>query len=207
MSLVASKSSPIELLSVDTLIHTISQIEMICPGWWYTVSQQDDEIWVNVGPGRQCPREEDNKYALTKHGDQGSLLIFDKTGGIDDDDFRQTLNTFLLSFNSNRGLEPGVIHLVPRENVPFRFQSVDDLKALQANYEGLLRGITLLHQRGHHVGEVYLGSCDLSADCSLRGKRVDDSEFDVSFDLKDGTIAEALSWSFNELKNDALTPR
>jgi hypothetical protein len=200
------------LLSPQALIDCVTMIEKGYPGWWWSLSQRRDLIFVNMGPGRNCPLKADVAWAMTREGDTGSSYSHDvKPGVVDEADLIENIDTFTISFNSVDRLEEiranggRIIETLP---LAYRKQSEADLTILKRIYENFLADVKSVEARGHQIEEIYIGSCDSSADCSIRGKRVDDSEFDISFDLTgEGTIAEALSWAAGELKNDVLTPR
>lgn len=204
MEKVISKES-IYFLSPEMIGTLIFQLETQLPGWWWSISQEKSSITVTRGPGKNSPYRADRELLDTEEGDRG---------------FRDVLLPF------NHDLEnqiPSWINLVgaplifDRRKYPedkfdtsyvFRHQNDGDLGSLRDSYLSFLNEVHLIEGEGYLLEELYLGSCDLSVDCSIRGKRPNGQKFDVSVDFKgDACLADSLSASVSELKADILTTK
>lgn len=69
---------------------------------------------------------------------------------------------------------------------------------VRKKYAQLIRELPILQENWIYVEEVYIGSCNVSADCSIRGKFKNKS-FDESFDISgpNATMADAIKESLN----------
>jgi hypothetical protein len=175
-----------------------------------------------MGPGRKGPHAKDLEYALTTEGDLGSsvTIIRDaeklasdraRDGSLDIEvDVRSKIISHIKSFNEVRGFPHDHYPTIkqPEEKL-YRRQSLRQLEDLSDTYKKLIEvELPIFEKHGYNVEEIYIGSCDLSADCSLRGHTTNGKEFDIAVDLQeDGTISEAMGYCISELANAILTDR
>ena len=200
----------IHLLTSSTLVEMIKRIENYCPGWWWSVSQSPGNITLSLGPSRNSPTAVDVAFSRTRDGDAGLINSFCFETGDSESEFLVGIIQVFRQIDyyrrliSEKGLDPSLV----QENSYYRKQSVEDLISLKNIYDVFLKEVPLLESRQHCLKEVYLGSCDLSVDCSLRGMKLDKTPFDISIDLKgiDSILANSLEISLVELKNEILTP-
>jgi hypothetical protein len=200
----------ITLLSAPTLVKAIKNLEHCVPGWWWSISQMRKRIRVTVAPQRSAPDAKHVALAKTKLGDEGFHYSDHFAAPEQEESFLEFIAMICRMSKEHSD------HLVPSEDdiaqvdlkVSFRRQSEDDLKRLEDSYTKFLKEVATIEEGGNELREVYLGSCDLSIDCSLRGLRDDVSEFDISVDLIDDAIlAESLDEAVIEIKQDIVTHR
>lgn len=209
MTFTVLTSAGIQLLTPDTLINAVKTIENKLPGWWWSISQKRRRIYVSFGPGQNCPNPLDVAWSKTRLGDAGIVSSFYLAETQDEKEFLDWLNDRIAEVEPHRAHmrrdNPDLPDLNPQ--AVYRSQNARALIELRDWYQSLMKEIPFIEKEKHIFDNVYVGSCDLSADCSLRGRRDDGSEFDISVDLigKEDTIAQSIEWSINELKNDIIT--
>lgn len=201
-------STRIRFLSPIALIQVISKIETSLPGWWWSISQQKDNwIGFNCGPGQNCPNSFDTEYSKTKAGDQGFVLGMFLMQEESDTKFTDWLDRKIQEINiKTQAFIKSQDHIsLSQPSVIYRKQNLNDLEQLKSGYTNFLKEVNLFEDNSHILKELYLGSCDLSVDCSIRGKITDGDEFDISIDYLTGSIADSLQDATSELKNNILT--
>lgn len=202
-------SDGIHMLDPLDLVEIVKNVEEKFTGWWWSISQKKIYISLTLGPGRNCPEAKDIVFAKTRRGDTGLSYLFHYENGKDTTDLLKEL--------------PGVFDLIieTRDSTPpedlddasapvtstaphLRRQSEKALTALKEQYTSFLESIPEFEKNGRIFGEVYLGSCDFSVDCSLRGTRSDGKLFDISVDFtgEDPVIADSLQTAMDELNED-----
>jgi hypothetical protein len=199
------------LLNPATLTAAVKKIEEDHPGWWWSLSQRPGKISLSLGPGRNGPSLNDLKLAFTHQGDSGFHYDVHVNPHQQEEELLIWLSTVSLSIKQSRNnavFQTGdpFDHLVVSGEW-YRKQSDWDLDFLNQQYSLFLSDLPMIEDKGHLLSEIYLGACDTTADCSLRGTRADHSSFDVSVDIadRDKGIGDSLHWSLIELKDDILT--
>lgn len=199
------------LLNPSVLVKAVEMIEKDHPGWWWSLSQKKNRISLSMGPGRNGPREKDLKLALTKEGDTGFHYGIYFCSHQMEEDFLIWLNTVFLSIAPLRTKAsfacPHPTQELAARQPWYRHQDSNKLKYLSDQYENLLSDVAFIESKDYRFTEVYIGACDTSSDCSLRGTRHDGSDFDITVDVsdKDTGIDHSVYWSLIELKDDILT--
>lgn len=206
-----TSSIGIRFLSPAVLTEAIVKIETSLPGWWWSLSQQHKTITFSAGPGQNCPDPREVLFSRTRAGDRGFVNNLNYLKYIPGADFLVWIDDMLLFIKSNvleyTNTLDKLFDNVQSDKVWYRNQPKDALFDLKNAYATFLEKLDIFEKKGHILKEVYLGSCDLSTDCSLRGTREDGTEFDISIDLRGGdvTIADSLKDCVTELINDILT--
>lgn len=197
------------LLNEKDLVAFCKSVEKLIAGWWWSLSQTVNGISFSAGPGNSCPNLIDNGLLLTEQGDSGLHLYTTYNGSLE----RDQLSTFFNYIKDNvENLRAEYVKAGGKEHPPvnnhFRQQSDSQWRELEIFYQHFISLVPRIEML-YTIRDIYLGSCDLSVDCSIRGLRDDGSEFDVSVDLMDAdaSIGESLEWSVKELLNDTNTPR
>lgn len=201
-------SAGIRFLNPTVLTQAINKIETSLPGWWWSLSQQKDNwIGFSCGPGQNCPNPFDVEYSKTKAGDQGFVLGMFLTSEENDVNFANWLDRKIQEINiKTQAFIKSQDHIsIPISCLIYRKQDTADLEQLKSIYTNFLKEVNLFEDHGHILKELYLGSCDLSVDCSIRGNVVGKDKFDISIDYLEGSIADSLQASISELKNNILT--
>lgn len=192
----------IHFLSASNFKYLVMTIEKTLPGYWYSVSQKKDNIRISLGASQYCLLDTDRLWSLSSDGDGGRIIDINTTNMLGDFDAVPYLEP---TFTKIRGIRETLtqthIGTIPPFLEPHRFQSKDDLHQLKKSYGEFLRNLDQFTQRGILIEELYLGSCQLSVDCSIRGRFTDGTPFDESNDYLDGNIAEAL----RDTVSDTLT--
>lgn len=206
MTIPYISKSNIIFLPANELIFLISSIEDQFPGWWWSISQSENLIRFSMGPARECPYLIDREFVKTPKGDNGFIFnyYFHHLNNLPDliDYFQYNLNlaneyrTSLRKFFPNLDIE--------KQSSPYRFQSQIDLNILKFSYKNTLENFKAVELQGYEIKELYLGSCQLSVDCSIRG--VDDhlQNFDISCDLTTGSLYDSLDLSTKDLTKQAV---
>lgn len=215
MSDAVVSQTGLRFLSPSLLIFCIEHIENRFPGWWWSISQQVGKVTISIAPTRACPTIEDVAISKTKKGDSGCIRVFsygDKT----DNNVVVFGNWFSGALAWVDAYRNQLLHEVREEHPEFlnditlaatrRKQVPMDLKILQSEYERFLSNVSGIEQYGgHRIENIYLGSCELSVDCSLRGKRKDGSEFDISMDFQGSCrLYDSLDYCHRELTSEVL---
>lgn len=209
MTFAVLTSAGIQLITPDTLIKAVKVIEDKLPGWWWSISQKRRRIYVSFGPGKNCPNPLDVAWSKTKLGDGGIISSFYIAETQDESLFLTWLNERIAEVEPHRAHmrrdNPDLPDLNPQ--AVYRHQDNKALVELKDWYQAFIKEVPFIEREKHIFHEVYLGSCDFSTDCSLRGHRDDGSEFDITVDLTGvhDTIAQSIEWSLSELKNDIIT--
>jgi hypothetical protein len=201
-------------LNPDTLILTIQRLEQNLPGWWWSISQRPTSLTISVGPTKHSPLVTDVALANTKFGDAGFINEYYHKNECSERFFLSWLSKLFDIFELHRSVMTICEDLTVLSGGPQRrFQSHDDLTDLKARYAEFLVEVSAIEQKGWVLSEVYLGSCELSVDCSLRGHKdhvAEDAEnylFDHTCDIqeKDCNISQSLSEALEYLKEDIET--
>lgn len=184
----------IRFLSASNFKYLVMTIEKTLPGYWYSVSQKKDNIHVSLGASQYCLLDADRLWSLSSDGDGGRIINIDTTNMLDDFDAVPYLEPVFVEIRRIREtLTQTHIKPMPPFLEPHRCQSKDDLHKLKKSYGEFLRNLGQFTQRGILIEELYLGSCQLSVDCSIRGRLAAGTAFDECNDYLDGNIAEALT--------------
>ncbi len=205
-------STGIRFLSPTIFTQAISKIETSLPGWWWSLSQTHRSVTFSTGPGQNCPDPREVLFANTSKGDRGFItpLYHLKDMSSEDkflvwiDDIIRYIKDSVLEYTNTLDKSVQSIQL---NKTWYRSQSTESLSHLKEAYSAFLQKLEVFEKKGHILEQLYLGSCDLSVDCSLRGKRDDNTEFDISIDLHGGDveIVDSLKDCVTELINDILT--
>lgn len=208
-----TSSIGIRFLSPTVLTEAIVKIETSLPGWWWSLSQQHKKITFSAGPGQNCPDPREVLFSKTREGDRGFINNLNYLKYIPDAEFLVWIDDMILFIKGNvleyTNTLDKPFNNIQSDKVWYRNQPKDALLNLESVYSTFLKtlNVAVAMNTGYVLQEMYVGSCDLSADCSLRGLRKDESEFDVSIDLfdRDASIADSLRNCEVELVNDILT--
>lgn len=210
MTLKVTSVTGIHFLTPPTFISAVRKIEEYLPGWWWSLSQMTGKITLTTGPSQNSPDLRDLAFSKTRKGDEGLINLTCHSSHDSETSFLSWLDQTLAICTEHR-------HTVEFESLSkdvstqsslYRKQSTEDLDTLLTSYSAFLAKVELFENNKRLLDEIYLGSCDLSVDCSLRGKRANGQKFDVSVDLTgaDANLSESLDWSVVELYSDILTP-
>lgn len=202
-------STGIRFLRPTILIDSIIKIEVNLPGWWWSLSQKKDKVTISMAPAENCPNQQDVIFSKTKEGDAGFINTFNLSDhSYSEDKFLLWLDGIVKAIRSFEFLKiDSALKSIDSNKTWYRTQSAQNLLNLKEAYSAFLQKLEVFEKKDHILKEIYLGSCDLSADCSLRGNRSDGTEFDISIDLHghDESISDSLKDCVTELINDILT--
>ena len=196
-------------LTPFTLFNIIKKIEAYCPGWWWSLSQKLNCVTISLGPSKHCPHVYDVAFSDTRLGDRGLVNSFHFQALHQEPEVLRWVDHLFTTIDHHRnGIKESVNDFSNIEmKSHYRKQSHSALNDLSTQYINFQKMLSLLKVRNYTLHELYLGSCELSVDCSLRGLSPNGSEFDISMDLHgyENTIADSLRWSIIELTNEILT--
>lgn len=184
----------ITFLTPKHLRGAISWIEKVFPGYWYSVSQTPNNIRVSLGPSQYCLLDTDRLWAETRDGDNGRIIDITPQGDMEFFSLIPYLEPVLIEISNIRvSLIEKLTEKRPVFAGPHRKQSRDDLEKFKKRYARFLREFEDFKKLGLNVQELYVGSCQLSVDCSIRGIDRHGKGFDFSADLiEDAILMEAL---------------
>lgn len=197
--------NPINLLPANEVSDLITLIESLLTGYWYSISQTKTEVTLNVGPSLYCLLDTDRAWAMTSEGDSGIIIRVPR-------DKYFNYDAIVSKFTSDvigRVVKARQLMLEADTPLPAyvgrpRQHSSDDRKKFRKRYAQLVRNMEQYAVEDIDIGEVYMGSCYLSADMSLRGVYCN-KPFDFSCDVKDdGTLAVAFYSVLTELDTTLL---
>ena len=207
--LVVSKKA-IHLMDPNILGILVKTIESYAKGWWWSISQTPGSIRISLGPSSSAQDPRDVFFATTKEGDVGIIedLVFD--GSHNDLEILGWVGRIVGQIAVIRdciGKTNNLDDITVVEK--YRYQTSRQISILELAYKAFLNNVNLYESYDHLFQEIYIGSCEVSVDCSLRGTRENGSEFDISLDLfdKDDGLHEAFNYAVLELQSDILTPR
>lgn len=180
-----------KLVSADTIVSIVETIEQKIPGWWYSVYQKfDGLIEIRGGPSLESPDGLSRRYAMTKDGDSGFTFDID----IDNPEIVTEVCVKLTEVKKHSlDLMSTIVSDVPPQTGLPRIHSIEDLEDLKINYTKSLATLHKTKDMGFDLYELHIGSCTISADCSIRGTLCGE---DVSFecDVLDDGLGYSL-WS------------
>jgi hypothetical protein len=197
MSTVTVTANSIALLSADTLIRAVSLIETKLAGWWWSLSQESGRITLSAGAGRNCPNPVDVALSRTREGDAGVIESICFTQGDREELVIEFIEAYIMKMDAHReSIKSNSPELIPEPNENwYRKQYSSELIDLRNRYYIFLTSIPVIESLSiHRLNEFYIGSCDLSADCSIRGTIGENEKFDFSVDLagQDISIADSV---------------
>jgi hypothetical protein len=227
MEIPVTTKKGIALLSSNTLNALITTIEKGLPGFWWSISQKPGTVTISGAPTPECPSAADVLYAFSDAG--GSTTIVTPIIHFSNDQeatvlqwadhfvtyFKPQRDAFAVVFDQKTQERNAAVAKAAEENTPteippvvvlqpsYRSQSEADMTALMSAYSDFLSHIGTYEEAGYALGELYLGSCTLSTDCSIRGLRSDGTEFDFSVDLQgNGPLADSVHEAESDLSSD-----
>lgn len=186
----------LKLLSANVLASCIQKIESQCPGWVWSISQYPGEIIFHLSPGRKGTWRPDYTLALTDEGDNGWDITFCYSNEeaklcfamVHELNAVEALSSLISGLDKLRNLTPVIRESFPKNitnPMPYRHQTPEMIDTLLRQYNALTVVVDESHPQRCTVNNIYLGSCDLTIDCSIRGTWPDGSEFDFSHDEPD----------------------
>lgn len=192
----------IELLNSKQLVSAITNIEKLLPGYWWSISQKKDNIRISAGPSSHCLLDVYRAFSKTKEGDTGFHHDIDTTSGTKNISMSTNINMFVETIGAARDSLISTDSTMPPYLGPCRKQSKEELNIFKKVYTKFLLEIENIESNGFSLEEVYIGSCQLSVDTSLRGKKEKDLPVDISHDLlHQAILADSFSDAFEELKH------
>jgi hypothetical protein len=198
--------NPLVLISVETLGVLISTLEKELPGYWYSISQKKDNLTLSLGPSHYCLLDADRAWALTKEGDSG--IIHSLSRSIPEDEILNRFKEDILSkiFTKREELLITKAPPFPPYQPGRRVHDKEARAKVRKRYAQLIRELPTLQENGVDIEEIYIGSCNISVDCSIRGKFAN-KPFDESFDIKDhdATMADAVQQALLTVKQAFLS--
>ena len=177
----------LKLIDAKSMTYLVREIEDQFPGYWYSISQKETAIRISLGPSMNCILDLDRAWATLPTGDKGLHTYFDPREEFDAEKaFSQMLSIITQAREDVLNAKVPVPAYVSKP----RKHSQDDLKRFRKRYNNLVvEGIPKIVSNGLIVHEVYIGSCTLSVDVSIRGnKQSDNKPFDTSVDLIEDSI-------------------
>ncbi len=197
----------INFLPANVLIFLIKLIEDRLPGWWWSISQSESLIRFSMGPAKDCPYLIDREFVKTPKGDHGFIFTyaFYSLNNIPDliDYFQYNINLVLEYRTALRKFFPDLD--IEKQSSPYRFQIEEDLAIFKAYYTKALNEFNKIEVRGYELKELYLGSCQLSVDCSIRGINDHLQDFDISYDLNVGCLYDSLELALQDLISQTIS--
>lgn len=196
---MTTTKSGITLLAPKTMSNLIKTIESNLPGWWWSVSQKADKLRISVGPSQYCLLDIDREMATIKEKEEFlfDLVLSESLAAVSD----QVPEWFLAKKTEVINPEREEISQKKEKDFPGfvgtpRQQSRDDRHIFRKSYGKFLSEVPALEKDGDvAINEIYVGSCQLSVDVSIRGVGRDAKEFDISYDYQGKAI---LADSFND---------
>lgn len=196
----------ISFLPANEMIFLIKLIEDQLPGWWWSISQSEGLIRFSVGPAKDCPYLIDREFVKTPKGDHGFIFTyaFYSLNNIPDliDYFQYNLNLVQEHRTALRKFFPDLD--IEKQPSKYRFQTQEDLDSFKLSYKKSLEEFSKVESRGYELKELYLGSCQLSVDCSIRGINDHLQDFDISYDLTLGSLYDSLELSLKDLVSQTV---
>ena len=195
-----SKCWAVEPWSPFHVQNIIRDIEATYRGWIWSLSWRCNELTITLIPAHNSVLEIDRLIADTERGDKGFIFSF-RIESPDDaylgQTFIKSINNVIvhvrqfyrIQFNLDKIEKPHLYKELPSP----RRQTDDDLHKFYFSYEKLVESVKSVAGTHVCVEQLYLGSCDLSVDCSLRGTSSWDERFDISSDIKDGILADSIN--------------
>lgn len=185
-----------KLLTPEILVEIIQLVEGRLPGWWYSLYQHESGlVELRGGASYACPDDFSRWYATTKEGDTGFRIYVDITNPdivqMIRIDIEKMLTEAALFMNGNDSK-------IPDQSEKPRIQSKDDLITLQTNYQDTLVLLRQAGRLGFTLKEFHLGSCTLSADCTIRGT-LHGKSIGYPNDILDGGLGDSLWYSVVDL--------
>lgn len=194
----------INFLAPKELTGIIKRIESQLPGYWYSVSQQKDKVTLSLGPSVYCLLDADRAWSLTKEGDKGAILDIPYEAEGFYEKIKEVLAAFVEKVKGIRSEIEAAGGEMPKYLERYRQQSKDDLESLKKVYGVFLRNVDIYRAHNLDIEELYLGSCQLTVDCSIRGTDAKREAFDISVDEKEAIIAGSFAYAMEDLANTLI---
>lgn len=184
------------LPSSNILTNFIETIEDYLPGWWYTFHFTGEETFdVSMGPCNSCVDPE-SRYLLSIRP-QGAG--YDKT--IRYPHAKVDLTKFIdyLLSEKDKAFANKEGTLYQRDSLS-RHHSQINLENLAFGYNAFLEYLKSdKYDKKYPINQFMIGSCFLSADCSIRGIRPDGTPFDISYDFQgDGRLYDSVFTAYRD---------
>lgn len=191
----------IHLLGENAIGFIIQILERNHPGWWYSVSQKADGTTLSLGPHPDCRSTKDRLLSVSDIYNRGFIQSnpnIPAYSGLDTNQYRWFDAAYGAILDNIKAAYDTLVYngdttTIPNRSSSHRIHTSEDRGDVVEAYWGLKKTLITFEDAGYCVDELYLGSCGLSADVSLRGIDQKGVPFDLSHDIKDqGKIADAL---------------
>ena len=204
-------------LSSRVVSETVIFIERHLPGWWYSISQKaiSDEavetilqVKISLGASSSCPDAESLYLASTKEGDKGSFIDLSLDPGNISNDlyilnlFKESIRLIEEEKNSNIPDKTDLFTencFFSREQMA-RVHTHLEVGSFERSYRDLVTYLDEMvvsdntEDPNVSIEELYVGSCTLSVDTSIRGTlrgTIFDGTFTEPFDIRNDLTGNA----------------
>lgn len=191
----------IVLLDEKALTTLVKGIEANFTGWSYSISQTKEGTKIWMSPDKyHAMLDTDRAFGTTKVGDTG--LFTNIPLHADEAVVQTTLECIKEVVGEHRSSTERDKLTAPNMVSLPRRQDRDARHAFRKTYKWFLRAVPDFESNGVILREVYVGSCQLSVDVSLRGKVAHSGEpFDISYDFQDDAcLYESLEYAMKDIR-------